>query len=112
MRLVLSLYRWRQWLAVVAVMVVLGLLAPHWVMAGEHHDRVLTTVSHLETSAVDGQATAALHHYLDHQHSHDVGTLLSIRFETALVVLSLYHGDAQSLLRLPVAFGIDRPPRG
>lgn len=109
--MVVSLYRWRRWLGAIVVTLVLGLLAPHWVMAGAPCDALPSPLSHVETSPTDGNSTAALHHHLDHEHSHDTGALLAPRGELGQFVPSVPQHNAEALLRLPIAFVIDRPPR-
>jgi hypothetical protein len=92
-------------------MLVLGVLAPHWVMAGEPCNGLPAPLAHVEAGHANSHSSAALHHHLDHEHSHDVGALITLRRELSQLApaVPLYRG--QVLLRLPVAFGIDRPPR-
>lgn len=95
----------------IVVMLVLGLLAPHWVMAGASCDGGPTPLSHVETTSTDNLSTATIHHHLDHEHSHDVGALIALCRELGQVPPPVPLRGAQELPRLPVAFGIDRPPQ-
>ena len=106
-----SLHRWRRWLGPVVLVLVLGMLAPHWVMAGEPCNGLPTPLAHVETAHADSHLSTARHHHLDHEHSHDVGALITLRRELSQLAPAMPLHRARELLRLPIAFGIDRPPR-
>lgn len=114
MRVVVSLYRWRRWLGPLVMVLVLSLLMPHWVMAGEPCEGSPTPVAHVEIppTGTHTSAPAAFHHHLDHEHSHDVGAVFPDRRELGPFAPAVHEHSVQALLLLPVAFVIDRPPRG
>lgn len=106
-----SLHRWRRWLGPVVLGLVLGMLAPHWVMAGESCNGLPTPLANVETTHAESYSSTTSHHHLDHEHSHDFGALITLRREMSQLAAAVPVHRARELLRLPVAFGIDRPPR-